>query len=170
MNRKRIARLIAVPALILGIVGAAVAAPSRVARTASSPAAQVRATERSLLRAAVDGDTQTAGALLAPGLQLIDVTGAAETRAEDLANIGGQIDFVKLDPIAPISVRVDGSSAVARVKLHFKVSAGPLTVEHDGWTTDVFERHNGGWQVVLSQSTAIPNDEDLFVKSLMPHS
>jgi len=170
MSRKRIASLIAVPALILGIVGAAVAAPSRVARTASSPAAQVRTAERTLLRATVDGDTQTAGTLLAPDLQLINVTGAAGTRADDLATIGGQVDFVKLDPISPITVDVHGSIAVARVKLHFKVAAGDLTLDHKGWITDVFEQRQGRWQVVWSQSTAIPNDEDLFVKSLQPSS
>jgi hypothetical protein len=36
------------------------------------------------------GDTHTAGALLGPGFQLIDVTGAPETRADYLAAIGGE--------------------------------------------------------------------------------
>jgi ketosteroid isomerase-like protein len=155
--------------MILGIVGAAAAAPSRLAQTATSPAAQVRTAERTLLRAAVDADTQTAGALLTPDFQLIDVTGAPETRADYLGTIAAKI-FVKLEPISPISVRVHGSSAVARVKLHFKVEAGGLKLEHDGWTTDVFEQRQGRWQVVWSQSTAIPNDEALFAKSLEPRS
>ena len=91
--------------------------------TGRSTADQVRTAERTLLRAAVDGDTHTAGTLLAPDLQLIDVTGTAETRADYLATIGGGIDFVTLKPIGPISVRVHGDSAVARVKLKFKVVA-----------------------------------------------
>jgi uncharacterized protein DUF4440 len=169
MNRKRIT-LVALPAVVLGLAGAAAATPGRAAHTAASPAAQVREAERTLLRAVVDADTQTAGTLLARDFQLVDVTGTPETRAQYLSTIGGQVDFVKLDPIAPIRVRVDGSSAVARVKLHFKVVAGPQTLEHDGWTTDVFERHNGGWQVVWSQSTAIPNDIGLFAQSLAPPS
>jgi Domain of unknown function (DUF4440) len=115
------------------------------------------------------GQHHRSNTLLAPDFQLIDVTGAPETRADYLATIGAKI-FVRLEPAAPISVRVHGSSAVARVKLHFKVVAGGLTLEHDGWTTDVFEQRQGRWQVVWSQSTAIPNNEDLFVKSLMPKS
>jgi hypothetical protein len=51
---------------------------------------------QTLLRAAVDGDTHTAGALLAPDLQLVDVTGTPETRADYLASIGGGVDFVTL--------------------------------------------------------------------------
>jgi hypothetical protein len=122
MTRKRVT-LMAVPATILGLAGAAAATPGRTVHTAGSPAAQVRTAERTLLSAAVGADTQTAGTLLAHDFQLIDVTGAPETRADYLATIGGKI-FVRLEPAAPISVRVHGSSAVARVKLHFKVVAG----------------------------------------------
>jgi hypothetical protein len=107
--------------------------------------------------------------LLAPDFQLIDVTGAPETRADYLASIGAKI-FVRLELAARISVRVHGPSAVASVKLHFKVVAGGLTLEDDGWPTDVFVQRQGRWQVLWSQSTAIPNNEDLFVRSLMPKS
>jgi len=121
-----------------------------------------------LLRAELDADTHTAGRLLAPDLQLIDVTGTAETRADELATIGGGVDFVTLEPIGPISVRVHGDSAVARVKLKFKVVAQGQTVQHEGWTTDQFERRDGRWQVVWSQTTAVPNNLDLFIQSLQP--
>jgi hypothetical protein len=169
MNRRKIT-LMALPAVVLGLAGVAAATPGRPGHAVGSPVAQVRAAERALLRAEVDADTQTAGALLAPDLQLIDVTGAANTRAEFLSTIGGPVDFVRLDPQSPISVDVHGSTAVARVKLHFKVAVGDLTLDHNGWTTDVFEQRQGRWQVVWSQSTAIPNDEDLFVKSLQSRS
>jgi hypothetical protein len=176
MNRARITRRIAWPATVLVLAGltaatpVAIAAASPMARagTAASVAGQVRSAERALLRAAVDGDTRTAGALLAPGLQLIDVTGTPETRADYLANIGDGVDFVTLKPIKPISVRVHGDDAVARVKLRFKVVAHGQTVQHEGWTTDLFERCNGRWKVVWSQSTAIPNHLDLFIRSLQP--
>lgn len=112
--------------------------------------------------------THTAGALLAPGLQLIDVTGTRETRADYLANIGGGVDFVTLQPIKPISVRVYGDNAVARVKLRFKVVAHGQTLQHEGWTTDLFERSDGRWKVVWSQSTAIPDHLGLFIRSLQP--
>jgi hypothetical protein len=57
---------------------------------------------------------------------------------------------------------------VARVKLSFKVVADGQTVQHDGWTTDLFERRDGRWQLVWSQSTAVPNNPGLFIQSLQP--
>ena len=168
MSRTKITRLIALPAVILAPAGLAAAASSRTAHSAGSPAAQVRAVERALFRAVVAHDTHAAGALLAPDFQLIDVTGTAETRAEYLTNIGGQIDFVKNDPVSPIRVRVNGNSAVARVKLHLKVVAGGTTADSGGWNTDLFERRQGHWQLVWSQTTAIPNNFPLFIQSLEP--
>ena len=101
-------------------------------------------------------------------MQFIDPAGGAGTRADDLANIGGGVDFVTLKPIEPISVRVHGGSAVARLKLKFKVVAYGQTVQHDGWTTDLWELRDGRWQLVWSQTTAVPNDLDLFIQSLQP--
>jgi hypothetical protein len=166
MKRARITYLIALPAAALVLAGAAYATAS--AGTGKSAADQVRTAEQTLLRAMVDGNTHTAGALLAPDLQLIDPTGTAGTRADDLADIGGGIDFVTIEPIEPISVRVHGDSAVTRVKLKFKVVAGGVTVQHEGWTTDLFEQRDARWQVVWSQTTAVPNNLDLFIQSLQP--
>ena len=176
MNRARITHLITLPATVLVLAGVTATTPMAIAAatpitnagTARSAADQVRTAERTLLRAAVDGDTRTAGALLAPDLQLIDPTGGAETRADDLAGIGGGVDFVTLKPIKPISVRVHGDNAVARLKLKFKVVAFGQTVQHDGWTTDLWQRRDGRWQLVWSQTTAIPNHLDLFIQSLQP--
>jgi hypothetical protein len=176
MNRTRITHLIALPATVLVLAGVTAATPIAIAAatptanagTPRSAADQVRTAERTLLRAAVDGDTHTAGALLAPDLQQIDVTGTPETRAGYLATIGGGVDFVTLKPIKPISVRVYGNHAVTRVKLKFKVVAQGLTVQHEGWTTDLWRRHDGRWKLVWSQTTAIPNHLDLFIQSLQP--
>jgi len=168
MKRARITYLIALPAAVLVLAGAAYATASASTDTGRSAADQVRTAERTLLRAEVDGNTHTAGALLAPDLQLIDPTGGAGTRADDLANIGGGVDFVTIEPIEPIGVRVHGDSAVARLKLKFKVVAFGQTVQHDGWTTDLWERRDGRWQLVWSQTTAIPNHLDLFIQSLQP--
>ena len=168
MKRARITYLIALPAAVLVLAGAAYATASANTGTGRSTADQVRTAERTLLRAALDADTHTAGRLLAPGFQQIDVTGAANARADYLATIGGGVDFVTLEPVEPISVRVHGDSAVTRVKLKFKVVAGGLTVQHEGWTTDLFEQRDGRWQVVWSQTTAVPNDLDLFIQSLQP--
>jgi hypothetical protein len=168
MKRARITYLIALPAAVLVLAGAAYATASANTDTGRSPADQVRTAERTLLRAELDADTHTAGRLLAPDLQLIDVTGAAETRADELATIGGGVDFVALEPIGPISVRVHGDSAVARVKLKFKVVVGGVTVQHEGWMTGLFEQRDARWQVVWSQTTAVPTNLDLFIQSLQP--
>lgn len=168
MKRARITYLIALPAAVLVLAGAAYATASANTDTGRSAADQIRTAERTLLRAEVNGNTHTAGRLLARDFQLIDVTGTANTRADFLAAIGGGVDFVTLKPIEPISVRVHGDSAVARVKLKFKVVAGGVTVQHEGWTTDLFEQRDARWQVVWSQTTAVPNNLDLFIQSLQP--
>ena len=174
MNRARITYLIALPAAVLVLAGCAATtahadapadshgypnlAPPILPPPAGTTTAltddagwaadQVRTAEGRLLGAEVDGDTRTAGALLAPDFQQVDVTGTAETRADYLANIGGGIDFVALQPIEPISVRVYGGTAVARLKLNFKVAAHGQTLQHEGWTTDIFEQRDGRWQLV----------------------
>jgi len=174
MNRTRITHVIALPAMALVFGGVTAVAPMAFAGTARPVAAQartadqVRTAERTLLRATVDGDTHTAGALLASDFQQIDVTGTPETRADYLANLGGGLDFVTLKPVKPISVRVHGDTAITRVKLRFKVVAHGTTVQHQGWTTDVFQRRGGRWKLVWSQSTAIPHHLDLFIRSLQP--
>jgi len=66
MKRARITCLIAVPAAALVPAGCTAATAKAIAGTGESAADQVRTAERTLLRAAVDGDTRTAGALLAP--------------------------------------------------------------------------------------------------------
>lgn len=168
MSRKAITRFIAVPAVIVPLAVVTTAIAHRTAHAASSQAAQVRAAEQALFRAAVNGDTRTAGALLAPDLQLIDVTGTAETRADYLTNLGGAIDFVTIKPVSPIRVRMYGNSAVARVKLHFRVVARGTTVDHQGWETDLLERRSGKWQLVWMHTSPIPNDIGLFIQALQP--
>jgi Domain of unknown function (DUF4440) len=76
--------------------------------------------------------------------------------------------FVTLKLLKPISVRVFGDHAVARVQLQFKVVAHGQTVQHQGWTTDLWQRHDGRWKLVWSQSTATPDHLDLFIRSLQP--
>src|SRR5215831_7016522 len=144
-NTRRLLLLLVPLVALLGVIAASSAAGAAASGgttitqqdvtstgTGRSAADQVRTAELTLLRAAVDGDTHTAGALLVPDLQLIDVTGTPETRADYLANIGGGVDFVTLKPIKPISVRTYGdNAAVARVKLKFKVVAHGQTLQHE---------------------------------------
>jgi hypothetical protein len=44
--------------------------------------------------------------------------------------------------------------------------AGPDKLKHRAWTTDLFERRQGRWLLVWSQTTATPNNPGLFVQAL----
>jgi hypothetical protein len=167
MRHLRRIKLIAVLAVFGALAVAAAAAASRLASgTTTTAANEIRAAELTRLRAAVDGDTVKAGQLLAPDFQQINVAGVAGSRSDYLANVGGAVDFVKLASVSAIRVRVYGNAAVARFQEAFEVVAGPARLKHLGWTTDLFERRQGRWQLVWSQSTATPNDQALFVQAL----
>ena len=153
--------------LVLAAAGAAAASTS--ARTAS-PAEHVRALERARLKAMVDADTAAVGRHLAPDFRGINVLGINEGRGGTLATIGGGVDFVSITPVTPIAVRVYGNTAAARFQVAFVLVAGPDRVEHRGWFTDLLEKRAGNWQLVWSQTTAVPNDTALFIKSLKPHA
>lgn len=155
---------------LLAVIGAlAVTVGSRMARgTTTTTASEIRTAEVARLRAEVSGDTSEAGQLLAPDFQQINVLGAAGGRTDYLADVGGAVDFLKIEPISAIKVRVYGNAAVARFREAFDVVAGPDRVKHLGWTTDLFERRHGRWQLVWSQTTATPNDPGLFVQALKP--
>jgi hypothetical protein len=169
MKHRTSIKLIALLAVIGAFAVTAVAAASRTASgTTTTTANEIRAAEVARLRAEVSGDSAEAGQLLAPDFQQINVLGLAGGRNDYLANVGGAVDFLKLEPISAIKVRVYGNAAVARFREAFEVVAGPDRVKHLGWTTDLFERRHGRWQLVWSQSTATPNDPALFVQALKP--
>jgi hypothetical protein len=136
----------------------------------SATADQIRATVTTLLRAAVDSDTGTARQLLAPDFQLIDPFGAPESKKAYLDTIAGQVDFVTIKPLTPIKVRLYGNAALARYQTTTEVIAGPDRLKHRGWTTDLFERRQGRWLLVWSQTTATPNNPDLLVQALKARS
>ena len=166
MTRPR-TRTTAALVVAMAIGGTAAATALAVANhRAVSPADHVRTAERTLLKAAVDGDARTAGTLLAPQAEVIDVLGNAETRRDYLATIAGGVDFVTIKPLTPIKVRLYGNTAVARLKVDFVVVAGPDTLHHRGWITDLLERRQGRWQVVWSQTTPVPNDPALLIRAL----
>jgi hypothetical protein len=169
LSNTAISLLIAGAAVIALTVAAVAMASSTEDQRSSSAADQVRMAERTFLKAAVAADTATAGQLLAPDFQLIDVLGESETRGGYLANLRGVIDFVTLRPVSPIKVRVDGDTAVARFQATFVVVAGPDRLKHRGWFTDVLERRDGRWQLIWSQTTPVPNDPALLVRALKAH-
>ena len=151
------------------VVASGVATASSTTSASSSQADRLRAIERTRLQALVDGDTATARKLTAPDFQVINPAGAPLSRADFLDPVGaGVLDFLSLEPKSRIAVRVSGDSATLRYKTGFDLVVGGTHLTHDAWTTDLFERRHGRWQIVWGQTTAIPNRPDLFIESIKP--
>lgn len=125
--------------------------------TSSSDAAEfLRSTERSRLRALVDGDIVLAQQLHAPDFQLITPRGIALSRDEYLGAIRmGQINYQVWEP-SDMAVRVYDGVGIIRYRAKLEVVFGGHKVPLSAyWHTDTYEVTNGQWQVVWSQATAI---------------
>src|SRR5215216_2987730 len=97
--------------------------------------------------------------------------GTPLSRDEFLGGVdAGVVDFLVSEPSSPIAVRLSGDSATLRYQTAFDVVAGGTHVTHQAWTTALYERRDGRWQIVWEQSTAIPNNLDLFIESIKPVS
>ncbi|HEX3831754.1 MAG TPA: nuclear transport factor 2 family protein [Solirubrobacteraceae bacterium] len=164
-----IAASVAIPALT-----GAQASPARPAHAAhprpgASQADQLRALERTRLHALVDADTATAGKLMADDFQAVPPSGAPLARKDYLGAVAaGVIDYLVFAPVSRIAVRRSGDSAGLRYKVSFDLVAGGTRVTHKGWITELWERRDGRWQIVWEQATAIPNNFDLFLRSIEP--
>ena len=80
------------------------------------------------------------------------------------------IDFLSLDPISPVAVRMSGDSATLRYQTRStSSSAGPISPTRHGPRRST-SAGDGRWQIVWGQTTAIPNDLGLFLESLKPAS
>ena len=157
------------PALAVALAVAAGAVMSSASPASSSQADQLRAIEAARLQALVDADSTTARELTSPDFQLINPAGAPLSRDEFLGGVdAGVIDFVQLEASSPIAVRMSGDSATLRYQTAFDVVVGGTRLTHEGWTTALYERRHGRWQIVWGQSTAIPNRLDLFIDSIKP--
>jgi len=149
------------------VAAAAVTASS----ASSSQADRLRAIETTRLQALVDADTATARDLTAPDFQLINPAGAPLSRDDFLGAVdAGALDFLVLEPSSPIAVRLSGDSATLRYKTAFDLVVGGTHLTHQGWTTALYERRDGRWQIVWGQSTAVPNRPGLFIEALEPVS
>jgi hypothetical protein len=170
-RRRTLAAVAAAIVVATGVVATGVVTTSSASPASSSQADHLRAIETTRLRALVDADTATARKLTAPDFQLINPAGVALSRDEFLGGLdAGVIDFIVSEPSSPIAVRLSGDSASLRYPTTFDVVAGGTHVTHAAWTTALYERRDGRWQIVWEQSTAIPNDLDLFIESIKPVS
>jgi hypothetical protein len=153
------------------VVAAGVVTASSASPASSSQADRLRAIETTRLQALVDADTATARQLTAPDFQLINPAGQPLSRDDFLGAVdAGVVDFLVDEPSSAIAVRLSGDSATLRYKTAFDVVAGGTRVTHQGWTTALYERRDGRWQIVWVQSTAIPNDLGPFLDSIKPVS
>jgi Domain of unknown function (DUF4440) len=114
----------------------------------------IRATERERLRALVDGDLDVVRKLHADDFQLITPVGDTYSKEEYLAGIEfGGLNYILWEPVSPIRVRVYDDAAVIRYRSELEL---PGAGRQRYWHTDVYEKRDGGWQIVWSQATGAP--------------
>jgi len=168
-STQRLTRRLTLAVLAALALATAVVTGSSASPGSSSQAERLRAIETTRLQALVDADTATARKLTAPDFQLINPAGAVLSRDDFLGGVAaGAIDFSALDTISPIAVRMSGNSASLRYQARFDLVVGGTHLTHDAWTTALYERRDGHWQIVWGQTTAVPNDLGLFLGSLEP--
>ena len=112
--------------------------------------------ERERLRALVEVDMDRAAQLHADDFQLITPSGKALTKEQYLEAVRTRDIAYALWEAGEIVVRSYGDVAVIRypAEIAFTVD-GTRTPRKRYWHTDLYERHDGRWQVVWSQATAI---------------
>jgi hypothetical protein len=160
---------VAIPALTGAQASSARSPHVAVARSGTSQADQLRALERRRLHALVDADTATAGGLMAKDFHAIPPSGDPLARKDYLGAVAaGVIDYLVFEPVSRIAVRRSRGMAALRYKVSFDLVAGGTRVTHKGWITELWQPRNSSWQIVWEQATAIPNNFDLFLKSIEP--
>ncbi len=163
-TRRMLAAAAAALVVTIGAVAASAAAPA-----SPSQADRLRAIESTRLQALVDADTATARRLTAPDFQLINPAGVPLSRDDFLGGVeAGVIDFLSLHPSSLVDVRMSGDSATLRYQTSFDLIVGGTHLTHEAWTTALYERRDGRWQIVWGQTTAVPNDIGLFLASIKP--
>ncbi|MES2818829.1 MAG: nuclear transport factor 2 family protein [Pseudomonadota bacterium] len=125
-------------------------------RAMQAEADHIRTTERSRLRALVEGDMGVARTLHAPDFQLITPVGSALSKEQYLGAIAaGHLKYLLWEPES-IEVRLHGPVALIRYRARLEVVfAGHHVPAAQYWHTDSYEQRDGGWQAVWSQATEI---------------
>jgi hypothetical protein len=159
MSRIRNALAIAAVAVVLLPVAALATSKGDGSKSASRSGQTelLRQLEQKRLQALVDADVAVAGALIASDFELINPAGEVLTRDTFLGAVGsGAIDFLSDEVTSPIRVRLHGNSAVLRFRHMIDIRvAGIGHLTHPAWSTALYERRNGRWQLVWEQTGAI---------------
>jgi hypothetical protein len=145
-----------VAALLLPAVATAKGEHSTGAVT-SRQVKRLRQIETQRLQALVDADVAVARRLMASDFELINPLGVILARAELLGGVrSGAIDFLSHQLTSQIRVRRHGDTAVLRYRQTIDIQvAGIGHLVHPAWTTALYERPNGKWQIVWEQTGAI---------------
>jgi Domain of unknown function (DUF4440) len=120
-------------------------------------AERLRQIETTRLQALVDADVAVAGGLIANDFELINPLGDVLTRDDVLDGVeSGALDFLSDTVTSPIRVRLHGNSAVVRYRHTIDVAVVPVGhLTHPAWSTALYERRKGNWQIVWEQTGAI---------------
>jgi hypothetical protein len=126
--------------------------------THSVQAEVLRATELDRLRALVEVDLDRARELHAEDFQLITPSGRELSRDEYLEGVAsGDLNYLIWNA-GPIAVRLsaDETAAVIRYRSELEMVSDGRRVPHQRyWHTDLYEQHDGRWQVIWSHATRI---------------
>jgi hypothetical protein len=146
----------AAAALLLPAVATAKAEPPKGAGNARQ-VERLRQIEKTRLQALVDTDVAVAGRLIASDFELINPIGDLLSRNDVLGGVGsGALDFLSDTVTSQIRVRLHGNTAVLRFRHTIDIQvAGVGHLTHPAWTTAVYERREGNWQIAWEQTGAI---------------
>lgn len=116
----------------------------------------IRTLERKRLKALVEADMAVANALHRDDFQLINPAGLALSKEAYLGLVAkGDVDYLVWEPTSEIAVRLHGHTAIIRYQSHIDVIVFGASGSLQAWHTDMYEKHDGRWQVVWSQATEI---------------
>ena len=118
---------------------------------------RLRQIEKKRLQALVDADVAVASRLIASDFELINPIGDVLSRDDVLGGVGsGALDFLSDTVTSQIRVRLHGNTAVLRFRHTIDIRvAGIGHLTHPAWSTALYERRKGTWQIVWEQTGAI---------------
>lgn len=138
------------------IAGGTLLVPARAQTNSGSTAFadQLRQIEQGRDQALVTGDKAYLERFIADDYHLVSPFGTIDDKAAEVKSAGTGF-YLSLTP-GPISVRRAGKdAAILRYQIDGTVKLRNGPYEGHWWHTDYYERRNGQWQVVWSQSTEI---------------
>lgn len=137
------------------------------AQTSSGPVVfddQLRKIELDRDQALVTGNRAYLERFIADDYHLVGPYGTIDDKAAEVKSAGSGF-YLSLTP-GPISVRRAGKNAAIlryQIAAVVKLRSGPYQARF--WHTDFYERRNGQWQVVWSQSTQIKQEATQIPKA-----